>query len=237
MTPQRIQVIPGGVECNCYVELVEANRYFASVGRSDEWSAFSPAQQAAALLAATRQIERLPLRGRRADPATPQALHFPRVEDPDALVEGLAFLALLDRPVKLPHRVVMPCTETVHTVDGEQVFRPWADYILDCVNGAIVARSGGQMAHRSPYAISYLCREVPESVRHATCEHALWLLAEKGAPTTGPHPPDSMMWSDVVGAASSPAPSEGDTQRLSRRGWSPVAARLLRPYVEPARVG
>ena len=35
MNPPRIEAIPGGAECNCYVELVEANRYFASVGRSD----------------------------------------------------------------------------------------------------------------------------------------------------------------------------------------------------------
>lgn len=236
MTPFRIEATPGGAECNCYVELVEANRYFASVGRSDEWSAFSPGQQTAALVAATRQIERLPLRGRRADPNTPQALHFPRAEDPDTLIDGVAFVARLDTPIPLPHRVVAPCSERVYTIDEEQVFRPWADYILDCINGAIIARSGGAMADSFAYAISYLCKEVPEPVRQAVCEHALWLLGGRSTTSRRYDPPGSMMWSDV-GPVAPAASAHEASGRLSRRGWSPRASSLLKPYVELARVG
>jgi len=236
MNPPRIEAIPGGAECNCYVELVEANRYFASVGRSDEWSAFLPGQQAAALVAATCQIERLPLRGRRADPNTPQALHFPRAEDPDTLIDGVAFVALLDTPVPLPHHIVAPCSERVYTVDDEQVFRPWADYIIDCINGAIVARSGGAMADRFAYAISYLCKEVPDAVKRAVCEHALWLLGGRITTSRRYDPPGSMMWSDV-GPVTHTVSAQDSPRGLSRRGWSPRTSSLLKPYVELARVG
>ncbi len=236
MTPPRIAATPGGVECNCYVSWIEAKSHYASVGRNDEWAAFTPEQQAAALIAATRQVDSLPLRGQRADPTTPQALHFPRAEDPDVLVDGIAFLALLDRPVPLPHRVLIPCTERVCSIDEEMVFRPWADYIIDWAEGAIVARSGGAMPHRFPCAIRYRCKDVPEAIRRAVCEQALWLLRARTTTREPWDPPGAMMWSDVEPTTGSDRP-EGYPVRLSRRGWSPSASRLLKPYVELARVG
>jgi hypothetical protein len=165
-----------------------------------------------------------------------QALHFPRAEDPDTRVEGAAFLALLDTPVPLAHHIVAPCSERVYAIDGAQVFRPWADYILDCINGAIVARSGGAMADRSPYAISYLCKEVPRAVKQAVCEHALWLLGSQRFAPAAYDPSGSMMWSDVGPVADS-AVAHAAPERLSRRGWSPRASSLLKPYVELARAG
>jgi hypothetical protein len=91
------------------------------------------------------------------------------------------------------------------------------------------------MAHWSSYAISYLCKDVPEALKQAVCEQAMWLLSAENTPS--PEPANTpMMWSDV--RVADREDEDGIySSRLSRRGWSPSAARLLKPYVEMGRVG
>jgi len=61
---------------NSYVTLEEANEYLAGAFKADAWTEASEADREAALITASRQIDRQPLRGAKA--AADQPLQFPR---------------------------------------------------------------------------------------------------------------------------------------------------------------
>ena len=83
-----------------YVTTEEAEAYFANRLHADVWTEAGDAEKTAALTMATRAIDRLQLKGRKADPD--QALAFPRYPDtevPEAVKEACCeeALALLER--------------------------------------------------------------------------------------------------------------------------------------------
>lgn len=80
---------------NSYVTVQEADEYLAVAYRPDAWTEASEADREAALIEATRQIDRQPLRGARA--AADQPLAFPRVgqaEVPEAVKQAVCEQAL-----------------------------------------------------------------------------------------------------------------------------------------------
>lgn len=77
----RIDAEIAGADSNCYLSLADADAHFAEGIREEAWEKLPDSDRERALIAATRQIERLRLRGSKSDPSTPQALHFPRAGD------------------------------------------------------------------------------------------------------------------------------------------------------------
>jgi len=83
-----------------YVDLVEANEYFSSRLHADAWAEASDADKEKALKQATKEIDRMPLKGRKATDT--QELAFPRYPDteiPKEVQEACCeeALALLER--------------------------------------------------------------------------------------------------------------------------------------------
>lgn len=80
---------------NSYVTLEEANEYLAGAYRVEAWTGASEADREAALITASRQIDRQPLRGAKA--AADQPLQFPRAgqsEVPEAVIQAVCEQAL-----------------------------------------------------------------------------------------------------------------------------------------------
>lgn len=61
---------------NSYVTVEEADSYFDSTLKSEEWNKYDTSTKARALITATKQIDRLPFQGRKLD--INQFLEFPR---------------------------------------------------------------------------------------------------------------------------------------------------------------
>lgn len=85
---------------NSYIDIEEADEYFAGRLHAESWAGAADGDKEKALKQATRQIDRQPLKGRKA--VTSQALAFPRYPDtevPEAVKEACCeeALALLER--------------------------------------------------------------------------------------------------------------------------------------------
>ena len=85
---------------NSYIDIEEANEYFAGRLHAESWSGADSETKEKALRQATRQIDRQPLNGRKTE--TSQTLAFPRYPDsevPDAVKDACCevALALLER--------------------------------------------------------------------------------------------------------------------------------------------
>ncbi len=85
---------------NSYIDIAEANEYFAGRLHAESWGETSDADKEKALRQATKEIDRLLLKGRKATDV--QALAFPRYPDtevPEAVKEACCeiALALLER--------------------------------------------------------------------------------------------------------------------------------------------
>jgi len=85
---------------NSYIDIEEANEYFAGRLHAESWSGANSETKEKALKQATKEIDRQPLKGRKAD--TAQTLAFPRYPDteaPEAVKEACCevALALLER--------------------------------------------------------------------------------------------------------------------------------------------
>ncbi len=70
-----------GADSNCYLELEDADAYFANLLTGATWAAYSEDDRTLALITATHDVECLRLTGSPYDVTTPQALHFPRDND------------------------------------------------------------------------------------------------------------------------------------------------------------
>jgi len=92
--PSLITCTPGGAADNAYLDLEDADAYFADTLRAETWATWPEVQRERALIQATGEIERLggakatDSAARQRFPGSPQtsmqALHFPRSGDTDA---------------------------------------------------------------------------------------------------------------------------------------------------------
>lgn len=85
---------------NSYIDIEEANKYFAGRLHAERWGETSDADKEKALRQATRSIDRMPLRGRKTDLHQPLAFpRYPDTEIPEAVKEACCeiALALLER--------------------------------------------------------------------------------------------------------------------------------------------
>lgn len=120
--PSLITCTPGGAADNAYLDLEDADAYFADTLHQTTWQEYTVADRERALIQATGEIERLggskststALRARfPGAPATStQALHFPRSGDTDAegtyLVPAAVQEAVCEQALYLLHKLANP---------------------------------------------------------------------------------------------------------------------------------
>ena len=167
---------PGAGNANSYATLALADHHFDQSLQAAGWNAQSDSDKQAALIGATRAIERLRLGGLREDTTTPQALHFPRAQDTDRTVSLEAFTSDADVAVQLLRTGINDDSETVEDSDGTE-YTATTDYTIDEDAGTITVLGTGTMSDATTYYISY-GYAIPERVERATCEQAYDLLME-----------------------------------------------------------
>jgi len=80
---------------NSYIDIEEANEYFAGRLHAESWSGADSETKEKALRQATRSIDRMPLRGRKTDLHQPLAFpRYPDTEIPEAVKEACCEEAL-----------------------------------------------------------------------------------------------------------------------------------------------
>jgi len=169
-----IRAASGAGNANSYVTLELADDYFAQGLQASAWNAQEESDREAALIGATRAIERLRLGGTPDDTSTPQALHFPRADDTDRTIVDEEFTSEHDSAVQLLRSGITTDSVTVEDSSGT-AYTEDTDYTIDYDNGTITVASTGSMSDDTTYYISY-DHGIPQAVEEATCEQAIWLL-------------------------------------------------------------
>ena len=181
-----IVATPGAGDANSYVTLAFADDFFDRELRGDAWAAFDNTQKERALIQATRQIEGLRIDGVREDTTTPQALLFPRAQDPERSAFHESFTSDFGVAVQLDQVEITASSEIVEDAAGTE-YTSATDYTLDGDAGTITVLATGTMSDATEYLISYGYNGIISEVEHATCEQAFDLLeATQGSDTDIP---------------------------------------------------